>query len=500
MSSAMPAAGAGESSFPGAGFQACVRVAVLVCLFSAGAWHEAIHCTSLLNPDVWIHLRTGQWILQSHGVPHTALFTRHSELQWAVPSWGFDLLLAVAARIFDLRAIPLALMVFKTALAIATFSLSRGWRGNFWGAVCLTAVVQYCLLAFPPLPAMVSALFIAVELYLLFESRTAGGARYLRWLPALFLLWANLDVQFLNGLLVLGLFAVSSLLNQWLNSRAADTPAPELPLRPILLFSGLSALATLFSPYFYAPYLAVLQAPVGRVGLSVLDSLHSMNFRHPQHYVLLLLTLLAFFALGRRRARDWFEISLIAVCAPIAFHWQQDMWFIALPAAAVIAQTFPGNAARPDGKRAWPFLSVEGIAVATLTVVLIAVAGARIPSEQVLLSKVSVEFPVKAADYIRQNHLQGPLYNAQAWGGFLTWYLPEYPVSIDGRIEMYGPRINDPFFETSTGLRRVQDDADFAVSQTFLLKRESRLYDAATHLPGFQILYEDDLAAVIEAH
>ncbi len=64
------------------------------------------------------------------------------------------------------------------------------------------------------------------------------------------------------------------------------------------------------------------------------------------------------------------------------------------------------------------------------------------PSRDALLAKIAEHYPVAAADYIRANHLPTPLFNPYSWGGFLTWYLPEYPVAIDGRAELYGPGFN----------------------------------------------------------
>ena len=47
-----------------------------------------------------------------------------------------------------------------------------------------------------------------------------------------------------------------------------------------------------------------------------------------------------------------------------------------------------------------------------------------------------------AAEYIRAHQLPEPLFNSFPWGGFLTWYLPEYPVAIDGRTDLYGADFN----------------------------------------------------------
>jgi hypothetical protein len=36
------------------------------------------------------------------------------------------------------------------------------------------------------------------------------------------------------------------------------------------------------------------------------------------------------------------------------------------------------------------------------------------------------------------HHLQGPIFNDFDWGGFLIYALPEFKVTIDGRINVHG--------------------------------------------------------------
>src|SRR5271165_6441167 len=88
-----------------------VRLLTLTALFSAAAVYEAAHLSSLASSEVWVHLRTGIWILQNHAIPHTGLFSQYSNLPWNDSSWGFDVLLGAAYHLFGLRAIPFVLMV-----------------------------------------------------------------------------------------------------------------------------------------------------------------------------------------------------------------------------------------------------------------------------------------------------------------------------------------------------------------------------------------------------
>src|SRR5215475_1155388 len=108
-----------------------LRVVALTVLFSAAAVHEAWKLFSLTSPEIWVHLRTGLWILENRSVPHTGLFSRYSTLAWIDSTWLYDLRLGIAYRLFGLRAIPLSLIVVRLAVAFVTFFVARVGRAGF---------------------------------------------------------------------------------------------------------------------------------------------------------------------------------------------------------------------------------------------------------------------------------------------------------------------------------------------------------------------------------
>ncbi len=105
-----------------------LRMAALILLFSAPGLYESTHLSSLAAPEVWSHLRTGTWIVENRAIPRTGLFSQYPNLPWNDSSWGFNFLLGMAYKLFDLRAIPILLMLMKTALAVVTFLLARSGR------------------------------------------------------------------------------------------------------------------------------------------------------------------------------------------------------------------------------------------------------------------------------------------------------------------------------------------------------------------------------------
>lgn len=477
-----------------------LQILALVSLFSVAARNGAVRLTALADSDIWWHLRTGLWILQTHGVPHSGLFSQHASLPWIDSSWGFDLLTAATYRVFGLRGLPVLLMIFQVGVAAALFLLARGSRQTFWPALLLVAVAQYGISLLQLRPALCSVILLAVELAILFVSRRTGKSRILYWLPVLFVAWVNLDRQFCYGMLALALFCIAVGGEYFLRRSGVawlDTGGPAI--NPGTLGAAFIAclLATLVSPYTYHLHQLVWQSASSSAIDWYLRELHAMRFRQPQDFLLMLLVMTAFFALGRRRSPDLFAISLLVVCAVISFRFQRDSWLVVVASVGIIGNALATSLPEEgrDASRRIPW--TQKLVIGGMVLILLTIFALRLPPNSVLMAKVGESFPVRAADYVRQNRLPHPLFNSNAWGGFLTWYLPEYPVAIDDRIDLYGDAVNIPYFELSMARIPLESHPDFAQAQTILLEANSPMAEALATLPGFRVAYRDEQAIVL---
>jgi hypothetical protein len=479
---------------------ALVRIVALTALFSASAVYESAHVTAVSSGDVWWHLRTGMWILQNHSVPRSGLFSQYPSLPWMASSWGFDVLLAAAYRLLGLRAIPFTLMAMKVALAVLTFLLARAGRISFWNSVLLSAVAQSVIVNLQPLPSVISIAFLAAELWLLVRSRRrTGSLRELYWLPFLFAAWANLDLQFVAGLVLLGVFVAAVVVEGALRSAGVgwlDQSIVQPPIRPLAIVAGCSLLATLANPYTFHLLPNFFKALYSDALFQHSPEMKSMSFRRPQEYLLMLVVMAAFLAMGRRRSLRVFELAALVAGTAIAFRLQRDAWMCVLPAVAVLADGFGSGANAGENKS--PDWSWK--AVAACVAVVFVVIALRLPSQALMISRVSEKFPVKACDFIRANHLPAPLFNAYSWGGFLTWYLPDYPVAIDTRVDLYGHEIVARYFSVTDGKERLEADTAVSRAQTLLVERQSGMTKALMTLPAlsaqYRLVYSDELAAV----
>jgi hypothetical protein len=210
-------------------------------------------------------------------------------------------------------------------------------------------------------------------------------------------------------------------------------------------------------------------------------------------YVLLLLAAAAYFAVGWKQKLDLFKLSLLIVASVVAFRTQRDAWFLAIPAVLFIADVADQHH-RTDASPVLTLAELAGLGVSlALLLWLVAInVGFNVRD---LDRAVSHEYPVDAVNFVRRNSFPGPLYNTLDWGGFLIWYLPQYPVTIDGRNDLYGDEIDLLTFRSSQG-DAYTSDPYLKESGLVLLPKKLPLAQLLTIDPNFRLVYQDGISMV----
>ncbi len=200
----------------------------------------------------------------------------------------------------------------------------------------------------------------------------------------------------------------------------------------------------------------------------------------------------AFFTLGRQKRVDLFKLALLTVASVVAFRTMRDSWFLCITAAACIADS-RREEVDPEPSETLP----EKAALAgVLALFLFLIARNTGFDTRGLDAAMSSVFPVKAVNFLRQNPQPGPLYNTFDWGGFLTWYMPDYPVAIDGRTDLYGDELDLRFFQTQQGDASYVDDPYLNAAQVVLLSKKVPLASVLLSDPRFSLIFQDSLAVV----
>jgi hypothetical protein len=167
----------------------------------------------LKDPDTYLHIAAGRWMLEHCALPTQDPFSHSlAGASWVPHEWLAEIILAMVYRVAGWSGLVLlGAAAFAAAIALFTRYLLRHCE-PFSALIAATlgaALVLGHLLVRPHLLALPLLVLWCGEL---FRARDAGAAPP-AWLFALMLLWANLHGSFMFGLglaLFLGIEAVLS--------------------------------------------------------------------------------------------------------------------------------------------------------------------------------------------------------------------------------------------------------------------------------------------------
>jgi hypothetical protein len=450
----------------------------------------------LSDPDIWWHLATGRWILAHHKVPVTDPFSSYGAGKpWIVYSWLFDIVMQLLFRWLSYMSAVVYEVIARVALAVALFHLVKGLVPRFWRAAVVTLLALYGMTyIIGPRPGMLTILFSIIELDILLKVRRTGASKKLWLIPLLMLVWVNWHIQFVYGLLLLGVFAIEPLLSKWW--WPSEPGEPNLwPAKQGWIALAATFIATLVNPYGPRIYSTVFLYMYQPKSFFQIVELRGMTFREPQNYVVLLLFLAAAIAVGWRRERRLLWPMLLAIASVLAFHSVKDCWFLAVVSAAALADGWHWDAS----KQARPLPTRYRLAVAIWVAAALFV-GFRYygVSNDFLEIQVDGNFPAPAAWYVEQHHLRGPLYNDFNWGGFLIWRLPDLPVAIDGRTNVHGDERVGHFGDMWLGKPVWANDPELSRANIVVANKDKALTSLLRLDRRFRIVYEDVQAIVFE--
>jgi hypothetical protein len=461
-----------------------LKVLVYILLFS---WFpvQAMHYANVSDPDIWWHMRTGEWILQQHAIPHTDPFSV-SGLPWVAYSWLFDVVIYQVAQHWDLVGIVAYTIAMWLAITGFLFRLVRSLLPDFWLASSVTLAASLAMSRiFGPRPGLFTTLFFILTLHALLDAERTGNFRKLWPLPVMFTIWANIHIQFVYGLFLIGVFAVEPLFSRLFRYRTES----KLSNRTLWLALFASTAATFINPYGVGVYRVIWDFFRQPKLYSLVIETQPMKFNHFTHYLAVGLAVVSLVAMIRSRRLRPALIILLVWATASGIHAERDVWVIAIIAAAAIASSLQSSA---DLHTLAP--RTRNIGIAAVTAVILLGITWLMPTNQQLLSRVARVYPIGAVAYIHEHHLQGPIFNDFNWGGFLIYALPDTPVSIDGRTNVHGAaRIENSWNTWNLGTN-WQSDPNLASANLIIAEPALPLTKALANNPHYQLAFSDGVS------
>jgi hypothetical protein len=446
-------------------------VALLVWLFMAGPYGWS---GLLADGDIGWHIRTGQYILSTHTVPHTDLFSFSRAGQpWFAWEWLSDIVFALLYGAAGLKGVVLFAGVLIAAFGamLVRYMVWRGANGLIAAMVCLVAVGASSI-HFLARPHLFTLVFFVATLWLLDADRERPS-RAVWLLVPLTALWTNLHGGFAIVFVVLGLYALGALVE----GRGGWPRAGRYGL----LFSG-CAVATLVNPYGWGLHRHLVEYLRSDWIRSVVQEFQAPTFRSEnqlQFEILLLAGILAAGACLRRLSLT--QPLLVVGFAHLALTSARHIPLFAVVAAPIVAE---------EGTRLWSGLVERSQPRSVVRILGAVAAGASANFRRwtlfgplAVLAIAAVPgitawpadfpqrmFPVGMVAANAQRIAGSRVLTTDQWADYLLYrFWPSTKVFVDGRTDFYGSHIGGDYIDLWHGQGRWRALLDQYGFQTALI-------------------------------
>jgi hypothetical protein len=452
----------------------------------------------LVDGDVGWHIRTGEWILNHHAVPHHDLYSfSKPDAPWYAWEWLTDVIDGSLHRAAGLKGIVLMAGVV-IALFATTLIRRMVWRGVHLFVAMVVALVGVgaASIHFLARPHIFTLLLLSISVWMIEADRKQASRRIWLLVP-ITVVWTNLHGGFLAVIAVLGVASVGIAIESWMG---------RANFRDALRYAGLTcacAAASLVNPYGYGLHQHVIEYLRSDWIRNVIQEFQSPSFRNEnmlQFEGLLFAGLIAagmLFRRGRvveglwillfanmslssvRHVPVYVTVTVPIIAAEIAEWWR--VW-----TANAQKSSLPGiiNAMAADSIRqfrrtsAWPVIAVVALML----------IGRPIPWPTDFAPEV---FPVTMVHQHADLFQNARLMTTDQWADYLIYLNPGEKFFVDGRSDFYGPEVGNEYIHLMNGQwdwQKIMDKYRFNVA---LLPIESSLSQLLKLRPEWRIVEDD---------
>jgi hypothetical protein len=454
------------------------------------------------DPDLWWHLKTGQYILDTKSIPRTDIysFTNPSK-EWVTHEWLSEVIMYGIYKALGWTGL---FLIFSLLVAISFWIIYTRCRRDAPPLIVGGILVLAEMAAMPtiaPRPRIFTLLFTAIFLAIL-DQFLKGDKRYIWWLVPCTALWVNLHGGFLLGPALIIVAAVGTLFDGWEKEEPSFQILASIRTLGLLLITCL--LAGLINPNLIRIYSYPFETLFSPVQQAFIHDWFSPDF-HDNSFLplaVLILALIVGSALSTQRS-NWSSLLFVLASCFATLRSARHVSILALAAVPMLVEHWHNwITTTAYGKRSITTADTpaKGVPLLLNAVLVLTVGVAHIPRiwQTLVHYPTYAEFvqPVKAVEFIKSENLPKEIFNKFEWGGYLIWTLPSHRVYIDGRPDMYGDKFVAQYLNIYNGSKGWEETLNQFGVRTLLIDPQAPLVNRLVEETDWKRVYEDKQSVV----
>jgi hypothetical protein len=452
---------------------------------------------SVVDPDIWWHLRNAEYLFQHHQFPRADMYSFTVAWHpWINHEWLSEIPYYLAWRAGGLSGVDAVMFATVSLVFLGLLYLSYMETGHFKASIVACCFLTFIAsVSFGPRTILFGYLYLVLLLIILQRFRKGRAPLWL--IPPLFCLWANTHGSWSLGLVIFSIITAAGFVQGTWGRVDAQRWTPSQMGK--LVVTGLASVAALFiNPFgsrlvFYPFDMAFRQ----KLNISHVAEWVSVDFHDLRgKFVLALLLTLLVTALARRTRWQLAELGMVLFALYSGLTYVRFLFLLAIVIAPVLARALefvPQYRAEADT----PLINAFVICLMIGSVV------HYWPTSAEMQKAVAEKYPTQALSYLKAHPPDGPMLNFYLWGGYLGWNDRDFKVFIDSRVDI---------FEYAGVLKDYLDLLNLSQSKSILDKykiryvlfprpggySESALTYVLEHDPEWKTIYSDQFTVLLE--
>lgn len=442
-------------------------IAFTFCVFS-------ISTHKLEDDDFFWHLSTGKFITENGFVPDKDVFgLATQDAEWIPFEWGFDILFYNLHQVIGLNGVFIFTSVLYCIFFLILFRLLQKLKVN---TVITVILFFFLLIAFfdrlSPRPHLFTYLSLAVLMYLLFTYKYLNREKYFKrlyYLPVLFLFWGNLHLGVITGLLFFLLFVISEAVTFFYPQKFGNKEIGVISkshLQKLIMLFIASVAVLLINPHGIRTYTYAYSHSKMKMLEQIAEWLSPFNGQIESTFVLTIYKVLLFagiivllYSYKKRDLTFFLVCSVFAIYSLQAIRFIVDYEIVIIPLLAVSLNYYLFN--RQSSKLKLNLNKIfNGNVIKISLIAVLLYLSIQFQSDNFYitlqynreagLGVSNRYFPLGLYRFMKDNGINGTVYNNFDTGGYFKWLFPEQKVFIDSR------NINDEIFNEYYSILKMQ--------------------------------------------